>query len=394
MTDKKPMEKDSLDNFSTWDNLSVEDTDLFEQLDKQESKKDEIKSPEVDEEITKKEEEDTTTTEKDSEKEEENEDLFSNAEKEEVDLDSEDEETEEGKRPKSFEVLEHLRSKGLIDFEIEEDQELTEEDADDLLEDHLDKAVESKIEALFQELPDVLKDLNRYHIQGGDVNEYLKKISEFQSFEITDNLDIEDESIQEKIVRKSLEAQHGNDEDLIESQLEFFKDSGKLQGIAEKFYTKWKKDFEIKRKEQVENQRRLSEEIKNKIRESKREITNILSSSNEINGLTINKKDIRNLPSYINDRNVKLENGSVITEMQKDLFYDIPNNKKAMAQLAILLKNRNEDGTFNFERIEKSAKTSAFKEVKNNIRRSKQEIPNGSKTGKIKPNKSLADFFE
>ena len=110
--------------------------------------------------------------------------------------------------------------------------------------------------------------------------------------------------------------------------------------------------------------------------------------------MSVNRKDVKDLPSYVNDRTVKLDNGSTITEMQKDLFYDIPNNKQAMAQLAILLKNRNEDGTFNFERIEKSAKTSAYKNVKNNIRRSKQEIPNGSKTGKIKPSRSLADFFE
>ena len=94
----------------------------------------------------------------------------------------------------------------------------------------------------------------------------------------------------------------------------------------------------------------------------------------------------------MNDKTIKLQNGASISEMQKELFYDLPKNKEAFMQLAVLLKNRNEDGTFNFERIEKQTKSKLAREVKASIRRSKTSIPT-SVSNKKSSVKALADYF-
>ena len=118
-----------------------------------------------------------------------------------------------------------------------------------------------------------------------------------------------------------------------------------------------------------------------------------MNESQGLNGVSFSKEDKKELPSYMNDRTVKLQNGTVITQMQKELFYDLPRNEKALIQLATLLKNRNDDGTFNFDSIVKSTKTKVTQEVRQEIRRNKSSIP-GSLTSKSnEANKSLAEYF-
>ena len=94
----------------------------------------------------------------------------------------------------------------------------------------------------------------------------------------------------------------------------------------------------------------------------------------------------------MNDRAVALQNGAEITEMQKELFYELPKNETAMIQLAILLRNRNEDGTFNFESIINKTKTKLTKDIKDNVRRGNSGLP-GSAQKKSRTDKSLAAYF-
>ena len=95
----------------------------------------------------------------------------------------------------------------------------------------------------------------------------------------------------------------------------------------------------------------------------------------------------------MNDKVVKLNNGNTITTMQKELFIDLPKNEKALIQLATLLRNRNEDGTFNFESIIKKAATEVSRTVKENIRRNKSSIPASTTSKNKQSEKSLADYF-
>lgn len=70
----------------------------------------------------------------------------------------------------------------------------------------------------------------KYVHNGGDYRDLLDTLAE--SSEIDEDIDITDEKNQEKIL-KVLMSQDGEDDEIIEAQIEFLKESGKLASIAE-----------------------------------------------------------------------------------------------------------------------------------------------------------------
>src|SRR5690606_16618493 len=138
----------------------------------------------------------------------------------------------------------------------------------------------------------------------------------------------EDEKTQETIVRQILE-EEGNDQETIETQVELLKDSDRLKTFAERKYKKWLADVKEQKEELVKKQELQQRQIKEKIKEDKKKVNTILEEEN-IGGLTPTKDDKKTLASFLNDRTVKLQNGVTITELQKELYYEIPKNAKAM----------------------------------------------------------------
>lgn len=288
-------------------------------------------------------------------------------------------------------TLNFLKEKGFIDFESEE--ELTEETANEVLEDSFAAAVESRVEDLFDGLPDSVKQLNNYVLKGGDLNSFIDNLINTSKGGIQDGMDIEDENSQETIVREMMR-KDGNDEELIETQIEFLKDSGKLGMFARKNYEKWKEERKQQHKALVEKQARVEKEIRQNLRESKRRMKEVLSKSKDLGGIPVNKEIKDSIPEYAVDRTVKLQNGSYISQMQKELYYDLPQNETAYLQLAALMRNRNEDGTFNFNNIKEAVQTEITGKVRDGVRRVDNSIPTNSKNRSFKQtNKSLADFF-
>ena len=70
-------------------------------------------------------------------------------------------------------ALELLKSKGIVDYELEEGEELTEDNAEDILEEAFDGGVEARIEELFEGMPPIFKQMVKYAKDGGDVNTLL-----------------------------------------------------------------------------------------------------------------------------------------------------------------------------------------------------------------------------
>ena len=160
-----------------------------------------------------------------------------------------------------------------------------------------------------------------------------------------------------------------------------------------KKYAKLKEEKDAQKAALVEQQEQAQIAQKEALKKAKKSVSSFLTENDEIGELAINKEDKRKLPSYMNDKNVKLQNGAVITELEKDLFYDLRQNEEAYMQLALMMRNRNQDGTFNFESIIRDAKTKVAQKVKDDVRRSKSGTPNKSKSTKPKRNLSLADIF-
>jgi len=294
-------------------------------------------------------------------------------------------------------IFNYLKEQGLIEIpeEEEEDLELDEETAEDVLAEKFEQTFENKIneriEELFADMPGSIKQLNKFVMNGGDPQQFIKAMSNGTEAKLSVNLDLEEEKNQELVIREVMRMNE-DDEDTIEAQLDFLKDSGRLQIEAQKKFDKWKIQNEREKQILLGRQQAEIQRQKELIREQKNKFHEFLQQNDAVGELSLNKEDKRVLPSYINDRTVKV-NGSSITQMQKELFYDVPQNQQAMLQLAALLRNRNKDGTFNFNAIINGAKTEVVKQVKDNVRRAKGNMP--SKSGMVikTSQKSLADYF-
>lgn len=370
-------EINSLEEFNGWDDIHTEE-DFFAEIEKNEEPSENIEESEDN-----KDSEDN----KSENKEEAEDDLFK-------DLDDEEnqEESENNEKPESQSIntLTYLKNKGLIDLDNED---LNEEEAEELIETKFEEAIENKIKEIFEDLPEVVRDLNKFVINGGNIQDFLNSVSKTTTSKITDDIDLDDEENQELVIREMLK-EEGNDEEEIEAQVEYYKDSGRLKSLSEKKFKKWKEKNKKEKEKLLEQQEEYKRLEKENLRKARKDTDDFLKKNDEIGDLKFTKEDKKTLTSYVTDKTFKLQNGTTITRMQKELFYDIPQNKKAFMQLASLLNNRNEDGTFNFDIIKKKTETKITKEIKDNIRRSKSNIPDKSKSDKpFKQQKSLADYF-
>lgn len=284
-------------------------------------------------------------------------------------------------------VLNNLKEKGFIDYELEEGEELTEALAEELIEEKLEESVENRVKDLLNDLPDLAKEIIQYSLKGGNVNDFISNLQSNNSINLEINLDKEENQI---LVLKQLLKLEDKDDEEIETEIEYLKDSNKLKLISEKKFNKYKVELANNKKELLEEQEKEIENQKKLIKESKNKISTFLSKTEELDGIKFSKEDKKVLPSYMNDKTVKLQNGTTITQMQKELFYDLPKNETALIQLATLLKNRNEDGTFNFDSIVKSTKTKVVQEVRQDLRRNKNS---SSTIQNRQSDRNLADYF-
>jgi len=283
-----------------------------------------------------------------------------------------------------------LKEKGLIDFELEENQELDEDTASELLEDKFEEAIESRVEELFTDLPDIVKQIVKYAKDGGNLDNLFENLAKTKQVPINKNLDLSDEKNQEFVIRNVMK-QEGNSEEEINSLIEYYKDTGKLESISQVKFEKFLERQQKQEKRILTEQSQRKREEEQRIKEEKLRLTQELKTTEEIKGFKLDLKDKKELPSYLLDKRIKLENGGVISEFHKDIYEAMANQTTAL-QLAKLLRNRNQDGTFNFSNIETIAKTKLAKEVKDNLRRNKSSnfIKSTGSTAQVK---SLADYF-
>lgn len=285
-------------------------------------------------------------------------------------------------------TLEFLKEKGLVDYELEEGKELSEEEAEHLIEDSWEKALEAEVEATIKDLPQDIKDLIKFASKGGDVGELLGKMVQHATSGITKNSDIENEDVQVLAVTMDLRNQ-GYDQEYIDSQIEFLKDSNKLGLISKKSFDKIVEQQEAETAGQVQRQKESVEFRKKQAREYKTNITTHINSLNEMGGLPISKQDKTTLPTYISEPNVELQDGRFVSEMQADLF-KVMADKDKIVLLAKLLKT-----DFDFSAIERKKQTQAARGVREAVERSdRKELLNSESGGHKSNKKALWDMLE
>lgn len=374
---------ETLEGFGGWSDMTSE-TDFFNQVQEEDS----TDASAVIKEITKDENEEVIVEGGDN-NEQPTGDLFNQPENQ--DIEEEEEEKEKMIESPNIFVLNKLKEEGLIDYKLEEGEELTDELAADLIVDKFDESVENKVKELMGDLDDDSKQVIQFLVKGGNISEFISSVTQ-NSESINLDTDLEKEDNQISVMKKLLKLEDKDDEE-IETEIEFLKDSGKLKAMTEKKFGKYKENIESQKSQILQEQEERIQAEKKMIKEAKSKISSFLSQNEEIDGIKFSIEDKKVLPTYMNDKSVKLNNGTFITQMQRELFYELPKNEKAIIQLATLLRNRNEDGTFNFESIVKSAKTKVTQEVRQNVRRDKSSIPGNSTTRNKESGKSLSDYF-
>lgn len=283
-------------------------------------------------------------------------------------------------RVDSKSTLEFLKEKGLVDFELEEGQELTEGLAENLLEDSWEKSVEAEVEATIKDLPKEVKDLIKFASKGGDVGELLGKMIANATSPINKNSDIESESVQIQAVTTDLLTQ-GYDQEYIDAQIEFLKDSNKLAGISKKAFDKIVAKQEAETSSEVQRISEQKEIRKRQAREYKTNITTHIGGLNEVGGLPISKQDKTSLPTYISEPTVELQDGRVVSELQADLF-KVMADKDKIVLLAKLLKS-----DFDFSAIARKQATTASRGIKEAVQNADKITVSNTGGGSHKPNK-------
>lgn len=285
-------------------------------------------------------------------------------------------------------TLEFLKEKGLVDYELEEGKELTEEEAENLLEDSWEKALEAEVESTIKDLPQDIKDLIKFASKGGNVGELLGKMVQHATSGLTKNSDISNEDVQVLAVTMDLRNQ-GYDQEYIDDQIEFLKEKDKLEGIAKKSYDKIIAEQEAETAGQVQRQKETAELRKKQAREYKSNITTHINGLAETNGLPISKQDKISLPTYISEPNVELQDGRFVSEMQADLF-KVMADKDKIVLLAKLLKT-----DFDFSAIERKKQSQAARGVREAVERvDRKELSNSESGGHKSNKKALWDMLE
>lgn len=307
----------------------------------------------------------------------------------------EEEEDEEGegtqnkdKKPVSVNsksTLEFLKEKGLIDFQLEEGEELTDDLAEAKLEDFIDNSIEEGVAEMIKDLPDPLKNMIKFVNDGGDFSVLLAKMANNVTSSINKNTDITVEANQVLAVKEDLKAQ-GYDDEYIDTHIEVLKDSGKLEAISKKAFDKIVDSQSKEEQAEVERIAKAKEEAKKKQRAFKTELTSHIGSLKEVGGLSLAPQEQKELPSYISDATVELEDGRVTTGLQRDLF-KIFGDKDKLVLLAKLVKT-----DFDFSSISKKEVTKFSKEIEKDLQNAK--TLKGYQGSSRKPKKSLADLID
>jgi hypothetical protein len=310
-----------------------------------------------------------------------------------VQTEEEDNKTPAGKKEPATNVnnkqtLEFLKEKGLVDYELEEGKELSEEEAEHLIEDSWEKALEAEVEATIKDLPQDIKDLVKFASKGGNVGELLGKMIQHATSGITKDSDISNEDTQVLAITMDLKDQ-GYDQEYIDSQVEFLKDSGKLEVISKKSFDRIIASQENETASQVQRQKEVADNRKKQAREYKTNITSHINSLNETGGLPLSKQDKTSLPTYISEPNVELQDGRFVSEMQADLF-KVMADKDKIVLLAKLLKT-----DFDFSAIERKKQTQAARGVREAVERvDRKELSNSESGGHKSNKKALWDMLE
>jgi hypothetical protein len=286
-------------------------------------------------------------------------------------------------------TLDFLKSKGFVEYELPEGKtELTEAEAEELLEDSWEASLDSAIAETVQDLDPIAKAILKVAKDGGDVRGMIRNLATNLSVGIDKTTDMTQENNQVLAVTLDLKEQ-GFDDEYISTHIETLKTTEKLEAMSKKSSERIVAKQEAAQTAAVEASNKAALKNKENQRAYKNNLVNHLGENKTIEGVTVNKKEVDIFASYIADPTVLLENGSTVSELQKDLFAAMA-DKNNLFLLAKMLKGKN--GKLDFSFVANKAVTEFSNNVRNNIQNTEDTPVTRSSSGSSRK-RSLADHF-
>lgn len=187
---------------------------------------------------------------------------------------------------------------------------------------------------------DYRKMFDAVFVNGVKPQEYLGSFAKIEAFS---ELNMEDESNQERVVRKYYKDLKWDDQK-IDNRISKLRDYGDLEDEAKTFHEV------LLNKEKEKAQSLAQEKEQERVREKQKEVDTkksyqrILSEklkSQEIDGIPLTEKDAQEALSYLTDKKYKLASGELLSEFDKDLLeLNRPENHELKIKLGLLLRKK------------------------------------------------------
>jgi hypothetical protein len=281
----------------------------------------------------------------------------------------------------SASMLAALKEKGLVSYELEDGVELNDDLADDILEDSFEEKFETFFEDKFKELDPAVKSIVKYSMEGGNIKDLLSKLMPSQGIVITEDMDVTDEKNQMSIIKRD-RLEKGDDLETAQDYTNYLKESGKLQGIAEKLHAKFVEADKGVAKQEALRMSNLRKADKDRERDYRDNIQSFISTESDFNGMKFSKEDMRTYPSYIAENSIQLDNGKKISPLHNRIMEALKDPKQTL-MLAKILKD-----DFKFTDISITERSKQVKDIKNNLQ---NQAPSVAVTTRKK--RSLAEML-
>ena len=282
------------------------------------------------------------------------------------------------------ENLRFLRDKGLISFE---DEELSQEnfDTDEFVEAKFEESINNKLEELLSGLPPGLKDMIKYSANGGDFMEVVQDLT--VGSELSLDLTLESEEEQKNVVRTLLKKE-GKSLDEINSYIEFLEFKGRLETEAQSKYEKYIIEEETREEKRLEKLKQDRIDRLQKIESDKNTLGEFLKTKPQILGhVKLNRSEIKELPGYMYEPTVKLQDGRVTTKFNFDLVESLKDKEKSLL-LAKIVKS-----DFNMKDFMQTLETKVINNIENSLQDKTFGKESGSSQSNKQPKTHLVDFL-
>ena len=283
--------------------------DLWEGIESEETEEEVDQVEDSQEELEDVDEEESETTD-----EEELEEEFAEVTEGEEEQQVEDTE-DSGEETEELPLVESIRQS--LGYDIEGEFDDTEEGIQLLVERVTEKATEGAVESYFSKYPEV-KELKDYIELGGDPNDFLQ--TKFPEVDYTKvELNENDESQQEKIVRQELAQVRGMSTEEINAEIEDYKNGGILENKAKRSLLSLKNKQQEEQTNLIEKQKQEKEEYLQQVQDHWKNVENTLKEKTELKGIKIPSKDKDAFFDYLSKPVKEGKSQAMIKQEEADL---------------------------------------------------------------------------